>query len=360
MAYFRAGTARATQEAQQITVAKTPLATFESNVSGLYIPEILAYIQATQAGTGDPSPSNPRAISGVSSVDTTRTGKNLLCSIPQTTTVNGVTFALNSDGSITLSGTATANASVDLGRYETYLKAGNYISNTNGTGYTVNIFKGSTSGTILKNGGGTFTLAESDFIFERVLVTNGTTVNAVIYPQIELGSTATTYQPYTGTTATTALGGTYYGGYVNVTTGLLTVTHALFQLTGSADENYILQGDGTTARRFRLENALSDYSTLIACSHDLIATNNNNVWGYARFVSSYLVLLDNNNTMADQTALKSWLASEHANGRTVSFLMQLATPIEIQLTPAQIEQLLGQNNVFASTGDVAVKYWRID
>lgn len=31
---------------------------------------------------------------------------------------------------------------------------------------------------------------------------------------------------------------------------------------------------------------------------------------------------------------------------------ELATPITVQLTPTQVEQLLGQNNVWADTGDV--------
>ena len=71
MNYFRCGGGRSTHTATKITVAKTPLATFESNVSGLNLAETIAYIVATQAGSGTPSPTNPRTINGVNSVTVT-------------------------------------------------------------------------------------------------------------------------------------------------------------------------------------------------------------------------------------------------------------------------------------------------
>jgi hypothetical protein len=36
----------------------------------------------------------------------------------------------------------------------------------------------------------------------------------------------------------------------------------------------------------------------------------------------------------------------------VDFIYELATPITVQLTPTQVEQLLGANNVWADTGDI--------
>lgn len=38
--------------------------------------------------------------------------------------------------------------------------------------------------------------------------------------------------------------------------------------------------------------------------------------------------------------------------QSVNFIYELATPFTVQLTPTQIEQLLGVNNVWADTGDV--------
>ena len=40
----------------------------------------------------------------------------------------------------------------------------------------------------------------------------------------------------------------------------------------------------------------------------------------------------------------------------VDFVYELATPIEIQLTPTEVRTLLGNNNIFADTGNIEVKY----
>lgn len=255
MNYFRCGGGRSTHTATKIDVAKTPLATFESNVSGLYLPEILAYIQATQSGTGDPSPSNPRAISGVSEVDTT------VCGI------------------------------------------------------------------------------------------------AINYP-----ATAT-YEPYTGTTATTALGGTYYGGYLNVTTGLLTVTDVRKDL-GDIDWNAfdttnkfiytwntLTPAAKPTANNNIAANMLCEiYPTL---SRSEIKYSAPFKTGIAIDQTGNIIISDQNNTWSNINEAKAELTGHYV-------VYELATPQTVQLTPAQIEQLLGQNNVFCSSGDVAVKYWKID
>ena len=42
---------------------------------------------------------------------------------------------------------------------------------------------------------------------------------------------------------------------------------------------------------------------------------------------------------------------------TSKILYELATPVTVQLTPSQMMQtLLGENHIFADTGDVAVEY----
>lgn len=59
-----------------------------------------------------------------------------------------------------------------------------------------------------------------------------------------------------------------------------------------------------------------------------------------------------------------WICSEavYSEGTTPPIGSQvvypLATPVNIQLTPTQVEQLL-VNNVFADTGDVEVKFFNV-
>ena len=72
MALFRTGLYVKNHSVEKVQVAKTPIASYNGNVTGLYIPELIAYITAKQSGSGTPSPDNIRPISGVSSVNLTR------------------------------------------------------------------------------------------------------------------------------------------------------------------------------------------------------------------------------------------------------------------------------------------------
>ena len=118
-------------------------------------------------------------------------GKNILPYPYANTTkiMNGITFTDNGDGSITVEGTATANAYFVLqnkfylqGSNITLKKSGNdYIPNTNGI-YTASkrVFCNTINGSI------TLELNKGD----------GFSGYEVFYPQIELGTTATSYAPY--------------------------------------------------------------------------------------------------------------------------------------------------------------------
>lgn len=53
------------------------------------------------------------------------------------------------------------------------------------------------------------------------------------------------------------------------------------------------------------------------------------------------------------TAWKEWLSTN-----PLQLVYELADPFDVQLTPAQLRAIKGQNNIFADCGDVAVKYWK--
>lgn len=148
---------------------------------------------AEQDGTPSPSPSFPQEIQ-------VARGRNLLYVDPSEypTTKYGVTFTMNSDGSITASGTATANAFLDFGRYSLTVPAGTYhYALANGSGFRQYVYEqGESSATLIREDAGAFTLDHEASIFCRFGVISGTTANATIYPQLELGSTATPYVPY--------------------------------------------------------------------------------------------------------------------------------------------------------------------
>lgn len=162
-----------------------------------------------QKYNGTPSPENPIPIvsaGGDGNVDVSMTGKNLLnISKMQQKTTNGITFSLESGG-IKINGTATANTDSPVFTFR--LPAGTYISNINRTQFPW-IF--SASYVVEKKGGSmrwldadvAFTVLDEDvgkyFYF---VVEEGKTVNEIIYPQLELGSVSTDYEPYTSQSLT--------------------------------------------------------------------------------------------------------------------------------------------------------------
>jgi len=342
MNYFRCGGGRSTHTATKIDVAKTPLATFESNVSGLYIPEILAYFSATQSGTGDPSPSNPRAINGVSGVQVWGTGKNLINIADQTFTRYKVLDCKFPKGTYTVSAVVTSN-DTDASTCLIYFRN----KDNSPISYT----------TLGRNTRSSANITLDDDVEYIYLYSSDNNTHSQGDTatwediQIEVGSTATPYEAYTGTTATTALGGTYYGGYLNVTTGLLTVTHGYAEYDGSNDEAWTYVA--TDTYRIAIPPDVKTNSIPTFCNEFKPSSS---TLGYEVIrigVTNIVITSSIGNRNADD--FKAFLSTNH-----LQVVYELATPFTVQLTPAQIEQLLGQNNVFCSSGDVAVKYWKID
>ena len=178
---------------------------------------------------------------------------------------NGVTATDNGDGTISLSGTATANAYLSVIGYKTLSEYGffepdiSYTFSAYVNGNVYGIFGIYGSGTDYQDTTGagrqmTFTAEQLSTLRYRLViyVANGTNTNGmVIKPMICLSSASnpTVFAPYSnicpisghssvnvivsptlnpldGTITNIPLGGTYYGGTLDVLTGVLTVTHA--------------------------------------------------------------------------------------------------------------------------------------
>ena len=159
------------------------------------------YGKSTQDGT--PTPDNPIPIVSAGdggNVEVLVTGKNLLdiSKMPQQST-NGITFSLE-NGGIKTSGTATANTDGPIFAFR--LPVGTYISNMNRTRFpwldSANyVVERGDSGTIWLDATSVFKVLDGDvgkYFYFRVKV--GVQVNEIIYPQIEVGSTSTPYEPY--------------------------------------------------------------------------------------------------------------------------------------------------------------------
>lgn len=202
-------------------------------------------------------------ISDLTTVTATRCGKNL---IPYpyydiTKTQNGITFTVNADGSISFSGTSTAQATfyfvykaMNLKQGVTYTlsASGNYSFGGSATIFIYDSTQGQSAYiSLLTDTSTTFTPTKNINNTNCYLVIPANrTVSGTLKPQLELGSTATTYEPYQGQTYTPTASGEVTG-ITNLypTTTLLTDNAGVVfeQVTGgfykeilpSADKNGI-------------------------------------------------------------------------------------------------------------------------
>lgn len=283
------------------------------------------FFNPVQAGSGDPSPSNVRAISGWSQVTPSRTGKNLLdaSKLKDQSGWNSFTIELPPNTPIIASSNMPSSKTSELPLYV-------YGTGTPGAGTLV--YSGHP--VTIANAGGTIHVQQ-----RRV---SGTDSFANYEWQIELGSTASPYEPYNGSTYPISLGNTYYGGYVDLTRGKIVVDHLYFK-GGWTQYN---SSNGFKAYNHPTLGSASKYASGGAISNMI------NSWGSfsSSSMSENKIQLPTNNTAVFYMAL-----DENANADDVEVCYTLATPLEYDLAEIpNIISLLGINNVFADSGDVEV------
>ena len=132
-----------------------------------------------------------------------RVRKNLLQNTVTSTTVNGVAFTANSDGSVTCNGTANGGTALFWVPAIT-LPAGQYSINgcpaggTENTTYKILILANNAWLTNDKGSGANFTLTETSTVSVRIAIYNGYTCNNLtFYPMIRKADIEDdTYEPY--------------------------------------------------------------------------------------------------------------------------------------------------------------------
>ena len=206
--------------------------------------------------------------------------------------------------------------------------------------------------------GTTFTTPQNARYFRFFVDTDyGTTYNNDI--SINYPSTDHDYHAYNGEDYATSFGSTVYGGTLNVTTGVLTVTHAEVDLGslswGMSPTSTFYTNPGLSEIKTGVPNDKAlDY---IICSHyktapkpgaaqvgdKMIGTGSSNSKS-----SNVIIIRDTSYT--DSTTFKTAMDG-------VQLVYELATPTEVQLTPIEMKTLLGQNNIWADTGEVEVTYY---
>lgn len=306
------------------------------------------------------------------------TGKNMAHVTIADGTAAGVTTTNNGDGTVTFSGAPTTTAvryvaiGINLTAGVTYALSGRPQSADLPNDVWLGIYPlDSTSvitGTADRGSGSTYTPTEDMTVRLGARFPSGTTLDNVTFsPMLRLADTDPSFEPWEnicpiyGYTAASAhvshnsdlsdptnyaasFGQTVYGGTLDFVTGVLTMTMAFAELTGtesySGTTNISLSrssvGGGKTSGAIISDRFKSGYSG---------SAN----FGSVRLSSAGAIQFSNNDLyFADAAAFKAWVAEQYAAGAPVQLCYELATPQTIQLDPQAITTFQGRNNIWAS------------
>ena len=364
--------------AQLVEETTTPaaIASFTDGANNLPVKELICTINPTETGTGAKSPSNPYVIGGHTGINVKQLGKNLF---PYGSII-AYTYEWYS-----------GSKSLDDALYPFFLKGNttyilHYVNSNSDAKPLMRVWKSdktilnnqanvlnahmanSTSNTLTWQSTPQYYMAviassanavilsptEDIWVEMRIQTGKGISTNA----QIEVGSTSTTYEPYiTPTTHTASFGQTVYGGELNVTTGVLTITQVKDKLSSVTNWQY----DSSKPAFYGLKNDMYVYPS-VGVMPDVKSEiyKTQQIVGWAQWASApdysigvrstfkYVVVKDSR-----YTTVSDFLT----NVGDKYFTYPLETPITIQLDPIEVRTLLGSNNLYHDcNGNIEVTY----
>lgn len=190
---------------------------------------------------GTPTPSAPQSVKVVTGENVVKIcGKNLAdINSNLRSSSNGLVFTANSDGSFTMAGTTTTTWANITNDFSTNLPAGEYTFSI-GAVLTHRVYlhcvleDGSSTDWVINSGftsvSRTFTSGIKTIRLDVSMMTSGQAYNETIKVQLELGSSASSFEPYQSQSYEINLGKnlldmtTLTAGYVNGTNGTITVS----------------------------------------------------------------------------------------------------------------------------------------
>lgn len=303
-------------------------------------------------------------ITGFTEAKVTRTGKNLLNNQASTSTVQGIKYTVNSDKSITIANTATAQSVLTLSANDNSLPAGTYIyskGSTNANVYcNINAKK---NNAFVRNIISFYAVSEQSFTLDYngydsidilIYVPSGKAPNTTIYPMIRSATIAdATYEPYTGTTYTISLGDTRYLAELDVTSGELTVKGGIADY---GDLNWYRSTSYTHPFFFADINGMSTTAgDVVSSCNESIASRQGSDFGQqaqnnqcckGTITKQFFV---RNDSYSDAPAFKTAMTGQKV-------VYPLATPVTVQLTATEVALLYAYNTLWADTGDLALTY----
>ena len=357
-----------------------------------HVPQVLGVavpLSPVQAGTGDPSPENIRPITGRDGVTLWRTGKNLAPPgyLVETIT-NGVTITPTANG-IKVVGTSTGRFALNLMSIRTQdrhipLVKGEKVTfsllingdisglETPFVGYYANNAYGGNIGQLSESNEykRTWTVAQKyadandSYVRAYAYIPNNTVCNFEIGFQMEISDKASEYAEYSGESFPFTFPDTVYGGRLEPAAGRVVVDRAMVTFDGTQPDSQfsLSKYPDSNPLRSRISWAgiyaanggkiggkyISD--TLVG---DTEYANVPLIWHVANSSALYARMFIG--VPPTITTVADW--QSYVTQNPISVIYELADPIVIPLTPAEIRALMGENNVFSDAGDVEVEFW---
>lgn len=325
---------------------------------------VVSQIVPVQEGSGDPSPDNVRPIRGWDEANLRTAGKNLIGNFkPGENQVFGVSWSIDRD-SISAVGTASGGTSTTvsgdlLNLLIKKLSQATYVLSYKSTDSNIMLVAiiYSSDGMVIKylSNGVPYTLQETGaYMNVFAQVSDGKTANGKIYDiQLEINSVPTPYESYHGSTITLPIGQTVYGGTLDWTTGVMTVSSIFLRL----DTTYridLYQYQGKNGVLFSAPLLYGSSRIEGICSHEICTNqgsipNKSYIWlGVDNQVVYWIGVLDALG-LSTVDEFKTWL-----NTQNVQIVYPMEEPVTIQLTPQEILALSGTNTIYTDTGDTTV------
>lgn len=305
-------------------------------------------LEAGQQATSYEPYSNICPISGTTEVKVTRTGKNLF-----------------SGDTVSLAKPSTRTKAFNIAR----IPAGTYEISWEYSGTSTN------TRVVFRKAGGvtedqlevvltqsspktvTFTVDMSAcYCFIATSQADGVTAE-ISKMMIRKVGTSDSYEPYQGNTYTTDLGQTVYGGTLDVTSGLLTVTHKIITPNGTgsyASLNQVRKSGVATVNSYYFSPDAESTSQAVGeklCNmfewsdNADVASSASGTFYMATGQYRFTLPMDDTKNTAE--LVNAWIAQLYTNGTPLQLCVPLNTPTTVQLTPTQVETLAGSNTVMS-------------
>ena len=185
--------------------------------------------------------------------------------------------------------------------------------------------------------------------------------------QIEVSQSPSAYESFVENQYTATLPDTCYGGYVDLVSGMLTITHKLYTFTGQESTGSI-NWKGYLVQVPDSKSANNSY-VVTMCSHTNNRITGSGFWSTASEGNDIAIAgsqggqlrFRNRNICADPSDPKlaeyqTYLQAQYAAGTPVQAVYLLETPETYQLTPQMLKTLRGVNNIWSNDGDIEVTY----